>query len=409
MAFPAYYGVADTLSDEEKAARGPGMHVAVAPPLIQELFNLNLRQIALRTGYKDAAHYVKEGLDGVVYHYTLNFMGGHTIVHTDEPKNDGPGWWIWNLVLQISGLLYFLDHWERANGVQLPMSAVWQETGDCVGFSGDARIYMGHGVLREMGTLRLPGTKEELGDDPSWRQRARMVSTIRGGLLPPEREKQWDKHHEVHYGLVESPLPKKGAPRKTKKVAKMKIKVEAPRASPRLANVTTTTTTPTTSSSAASAPTISGALVPASQAHLPQIGAVLNVTNQTYGTCTVLGVCSNFVVTNVVSPRKAITLQAGTQFKVRLLPLDDRVTVVDVLLVGEIYAGNAGSKYRAAVVKCKRGNGGWGGLETLEATAFPIASHCEVVTHTTEHIGKHTIERTQRTLRQPESGLTQFT
>jgi hypothetical protein len=53
-------------------------------------------------------------------------MGGHTIDHVDEFTADGPGRWIFNLALQGSGLLYFIDDEKRADGVQLPMNTMWQ-------------------------------------------------------------------------------------------------------------------------------------------------------------------------------------------------------------------------------------------------------------------------------------------
>jgi hypothetical protein len=383
--FPAYYGLGSDLSDEQKAARGPGMHIEKAPDDIQELFDKSLTKIAKCQGYKSSAHYIQDGLGGVVYHYTLNFMGAHSIEHVDEPDYDGAGLWIWNTALQICGLFYLLDPWARPNGTQLPMSAVWQETGDCIGFSGDARIYMVHGVLREGGTAKLqPRITDESKEGSSWRENVRIVGTIRGGLVPPTMKRAWYQHFSKHYRTLSG---------KTKKAEKPKVEVEMGtlRASSRLAVVAPAPHTPTTSSRTSSAAACSHALVAAHLGHLPQIGDVINGNQCKYGSCTVLALCSNFVVTSVVSTRRAINLKAGTQFKVRLPPFDDEVTVVDVLLVGEIWGKTkASTKYRCAVVRCKRGDAPRGGLETLEAVGFPAETHCKVTAHITAHTHKHT-------------------
>ena len=93
---------------------------------MQEIFNHMLKRVALRSGYASAENYVSKELGGVVYHFTLNFMGGHTLEHCDEINADGPGRWIFNLSLQGAGLLYFVEDMERPDGHQLGMHCVWQ-------------------------------------------------------------------------------------------------------------------------------------------------------------------------------------------------------------------------------------------------------------------------------------------
>ena len=93
---------------------------------IQALFDCMLASIAHRAGYKTPTEYVAKELGGVVYHFTLSFMGGHTLEHMDEYIGDGPGRWIYNLTLQGAGLLYFVEDQKRPDGTQLDMHAMWQ-------------------------------------------------------------------------------------------------------------------------------------------------------------------------------------------------------------------------------------------------------------------------------------------
>ena len=101
--------------------------VPEAPSEVQEIFDTMQTRIALRGGHGTAKDYITKVLGGVVYHFTLNYMGGHTIDHNDSIITDGPGQWIFNLSLQGDGLVYFVDDEKRTpDGVKLDMHAVWQ-------------------------------------------------------------------------------------------------------------------------------------------------------------------------------------------------------------------------------------------------------------------------------------------
>ena len=144
---------------------------------VQAIFDRMVSSMAVRLGFRDAETFVAEKMQGVIFHFTLNFMSGHTIKHNDEYIADGSGRDIYNWSLQGGGLLYFVEDKKRPDGTKLGMHAVWQvlhthvntkkkkhtptrthtqNTGDCIGFTGDARIYMKHGVLKEDKVCRLP-------------------------------------------------------------------------------------------------------------------------------------------------------------------------------------------------------------------------------------------------------------
>jgi len=345
------------------------MHVEEAPPEIQDIFDQQLAGIAKRLGYDSPDHYHKVGLQGLLYHYTINFMAGHSVEHGDEWMRDGPGFFIFNLALQIAGLFYLLDMLMRASGVKMPMSAVWQEPGDCVGFSGNARIFMLHGVLRAMDIKRLPRTKEEMKNDPLWRGRLRVVGTLRGGPIPLPAQKDWYDHLAEDYGIP-NPFT---VPERAQKTT-IKKEAAGKRASTRLA--APTLKKPTTSAAIKSPPTTSttkasprrstgakanlvdgGVLVSSQYAHLPRIGTTININaNVTYGACKVLGLFQNLVVTDRVALHKAVVVQSGMLLRMHIPPLDDTVTEISVLAVGEIWGPSANStKYRAAVIRRKRG------------------------------------------------------
>ena len=59
--------------------------------------------------YENVADFVDGEYDGVIYHITLNFLGGHTYTHVDEFTHDGCGQFICNVALQKAGLLCFID------------------------------------------------------------------------------------------------------------------------------------------------------------------------------------------------------------------------------------------------------------------------------------------------------------
>jgi hypothetical protein len=72
--FPSYHGHIDDLNPPELAARKEYKAVP-APPSIAALFDKMLNQLAARHGFSSAAQFVKEKHGGVIYHFTLNFLG----------------------------------------------------------------------------------------------------------------------------------------------------------------------------------------------------------------------------------------------------------------------------------------------------------------------------------------------
>ena len=124
---------------------------------IQELFTAIMTSLATRMGHKDVDDFVKEHFGGKVYDFTINYMGGHTLPHVDDPLGDGPGKYIYNLALQGAGVLYFSEQRQATmrDNAKAP-SAVFHAPGDCLGFRGESRIYMKHGVLRLGDIATLP-------------------------------------------------------------------------------------------------------------------------------------------------------------------------------------------------------------------------------------------------------------
>jgi hypothetical protein len=387
MPFNQYYDEGDKLDSDLKSELKQDMPVPMAPPCIQELFDDLLALIAKRTGHTSPVEYIAEVLDGVVYHFTLNFLAGHSVEHGDQFGGAAPGKWILNTALQQAGLFYVLDHKTREDGTRLPPSGVWQEEGDCVGFSGEARTYMLHGVLREMPIKPLPASAADMLADPAWRQTIRIVGTVRGGDPSVEEQKAWYIHHGADLNLSDpfKVLPKPESAKAPGKQPPVKPeggkKKGAPRTSSRLA---ASTPAPCTSLIVMDA----GGVVPADFAHLPKMGDVLNDGyNSTFATCTVVGLLQNFVLTNVMGHKSTMILEAGMKFKIRLPPLDDTVTEVLILAVGEVCTKKSnGHKYRAAVLRRKVVDAkDWGPCEMLEARGFPTKLNCEVKTHAHTH------------------------
>jgi len=98
----------------------------MAGPQVQKIFETMLNRLTRRWGYDSSEELVKSEFGGVLYHFGLNFMGGHTVSHTDEYIADGPGHWIFNLALQGDGLLYFTDHEHCTTPQEAKTYAVWQ-------------------------------------------------------------------------------------------------------------------------------------------------------------------------------------------------------------------------------------------------------------------------------------------
>lgn len=352
------------------------MEVMVAPPAIQSLFDMHVDRLALRLGYKGVEDYIKRGLGGVVYHYTLNFMGGHSFDHNDEWMGDGPGWWIWNLVLQGSGILFFLEDMARKgakSGKKLPMSGVWQQAGTCAGFSGEARIFMKHGVFRSPEAKRLP-TEEEF-ESSSKMDNIRIVASFRGGELPTAAKEDWHTQWWNTYDMPNPNVkqepadkPRRGSRKKTPKPATGKLSmVDISRAN------------------------LTNPRKPA--ANMPKHGDVLRApNNSTWSSATVKAVNGNFVQTyDLVSTATAnlepLILKMGLKVQVRMPEKSKNVrtnviVTINVLAVGVIYGpGKTQPKYRAIVIR-RNVKGKPGELETIAASAFPLRDYCKVHTHT---------------------------
>ena len=143
---------------------------------IQSLFDDMIKALAQRTGHRSVDDFVTKQLGGKVYDFTINFMGGHTLPHVDAPEGDGPGKYIYNLALQGEGLLYFAE--QRSANLRRgakATSAAFHAAGDCLGFSGEARLLMQHGVLRFGAVTRLPSSKADDCDDIRGRMRVVCV------------------------------------------------------------------------------------------------------------------------------------------------------------------------------------------------------------------------------------------
>jgi hypothetical protein len=85
-----------------------------------------LEGVARRWNFKNVEELVAKEFGGVVFHFGLNYMGGHTIEHCDEYTADGPGHWILNLALQGDGLLFFSEDGQGSKRQQTNVHAVWQ-------------------------------------------------------------------------------------------------------------------------------------------------------------------------------------------------------------------------------------------------------------------------------------------
>ena len=160
-----------------------------APPEFQLMFDNILNMLALRSGFENSAAWIQdeEECGGVVYHFTLNFMGAHTFFHNDEFIADGPGSTIHNLALQQSGLLTFLFGRE--------MSCVLQQPGDCISFSNKARTEWQHGVFRGGSVAKLPLLEGCHAD-------MRIVATIRVKDLTEVEQKEWYNENADAYGIA---------------------------------------------------------------------------------------------------------------------------------------------------------------------------------------------------------------
>jgi hypothetical protein len=148
----------------------------------------------------------------------------------------------------------------------------------------------------------------------------------------------------------------------------------------------------------------STALVPAQLAklNLPLVGATIKANNSVWVASKVLCVTTNYVQVDKHERKEKptepppVTLRAGLKVQLRLPPRDDQVTTLLLVSVGLIYA--ATSRYRAAIIRRKIGEEPYGPLETMNASSFPNATHCNVYPHSQsllpqqQHNMRHTLQ-----------------
>jgi hypothetical protein len=394
-----------------------------------------LGQLAARGGWKDPAEYVAGQFGGVVYDFTLNFLGGHTVNHCDEPNADGPGMWIFNLALQGGGLLFFKQDEARPDEswYDAPAAAVMHREGDCIGFTDDARLLMHHAVLKDLPFKQLPtvatimASGSQAMDMKGNCADIRVLASIRGGLVSPKAAGRWwdqfgktypksakpvhpftnthartHTHVHTHTRQIHMHTPTHSLP----------TQGPAPAAPRRSKRTPSTPTTPVRKSKrgaaskaakgggdsgaggaggtggvidlsggagGAATPTTSTALVPADMATMPRIGDVID-TKGKYGIMQVIAVTNNFAhmasfTRAATSTSDALHLQPGMRVRMRMPPLDDTPTEMCILSIGIIHAGKR-HKYYAIIFRQRRvGASAWGDLQTLNAGAFPPSSH----------------------------------
>jgi hypothetical protein len=122
---------------------------------------------------------------------------------------DGPGLCICNLTLQCGGMLYFYEDRQRPDcgdeGSEDDRAAyaVVQRPGDCITFSGEARVFPMHGVVKDLPVTELPRSatraKAAFDGTPGWEDTVRVVITIRGGELPETQKQAWKKMWDPAY------------------------------------------------------------------------------------------------------------------------------------------------------------------------------------------------------------------
>jgi hypothetical protein len=188
--------------------------------------------------------------------------------------------------------------------------------------------------------------------------------------LTSEEEKKWHKKWDVEV--------------KDKRKVKPKIEPKVRRKSSRKVSVPTVSKAGSGAGSGAGAGAVS--LVPLGQEDIPVVGQTISSpSNSPWGATTVSRVTSNFVHTYRM-PRqgkllaKSVPLQRGMVVALRLPPLDDAVTQLQILTFGWVWGK---IKYRAVIFRRRIGTtGSWGELETMSAAAFPDVLHYHVHTRT---------------------------
>jgi hypothetical protein len=208
--FPSNSGLI-TDNDKEQTAFLAGLEAPLASTKIQAMFDTSIRALAIARGYKDVDTFIRTECDGIIYHFTINFMGAHTVHHVDEYKADGPARYIANMALWGSGVVFWKQTAPRPDGswADVPAAGVWQRPGDAVVFAKDARTFMQHGVVK-LGTLtKLP--ERGGGEGPAgWKDNVRIVITIRYGQITADEQKDWEDQWALDY-KVDSPAPTTGA------------------------------------------------------------------------------------------------------------------------------------------------------------------------------------------------------
>ena len=321
----------------------------IAPPAIQKLFDQVLANAAecYNVSVED---FVNVNMGGVIYDFTLNYFKGHTMEHSDEPDNHGPGAWVGNVYVQGEGMLHFGDNDRiprRAGKPHRHMSGVWQKPGDCVAFSGEARVIMAHGVLMDIPAVvtTLPLSEQELDKDPEWFETVRIVATVRGGELTQAQVDEWKEVWDDPH--------------------------------------TTSATLPTPDSSepvSASTADIKLSAIIIDSDVLPKPGTLLpKKPKSPWDACLVTDVQRNFVVTDGL-PRSGLALKQsrlclmpGAVIEIRRHPgKDDRITTFKVWAVGIVMAGGQ-HEYRAAVLQRKVGpTAEFGGPEMWAANCLSL-------------------------------------
>ena len=198
--------VLEKMTPQKSAAWGPERPIDLAPTSVQKLFNHMLEALAIKAGFVDAdnstnvlrfyqAKKEEGGLGGSVYHFTLNFMGSHTLPHVDDLYGTGPGDVIYNMGLQQGGMLYFLhepQYTSKNKGEpEAAMLGIYHPAGDCVAFTGDPRYVFQHGVWRN-GDIHLLPTKDKC-EGKDWGRHIRLVATMRTGSITKANQALFDK------------------------------------------------------------------------------------------------------------------------------------------------------------------------------------------------------------------------
>jgi hypothetical protein len=204
--FPSNTGLI-TDNDKAQAAFLDGLIAPLASPDIQDMFNTSIRALSKARGYKDVMTFINTECDGVIYHFTLNFMGAHTVHHVDEWAADGPGGSICNMGLSGEGVVFWIQTAPRPDGTwaDVPAAGVWQRPGDAVVFAKGARTFMQHGVVK-LGTLTKLPKRDGGGGPTGWKDNVRIVITIRYGQLKAEEKQDWEAQWARDY-QDDSPAP----------------------------------------------------------------------------------------------------------------------------------------------------------------------------------------------------------